>query len=110
MDKPDCTQCRKLKAMKGKRPNCNECLPPLERENQIPMYIFEIVRDQVIMGPSGVFAIDSTVLRGEINRIISDTTDQDIVYHRVRKAHQHMLDKLRESDGPTGKPIHRNPR
>ena len=70
----------------------------LDPANQIPMAVFLIVQDQLIMGPNGAVAINNSALREEIARVVTDKEEQEIVFARVKAAHSHMLKVLKDNE------------
>lgn len=96
IDKPDCELCRKIKAMKGKKPNCRKCLGVLMDENQLPFMIFWRVKNQVIIGQSLPLDLKIDVLRAEIAREIPGRADQDYCFDLILAGHKKYLDVIRE--------------
>ena len=82
--------------LKGKEPKCEDCMPKLEIENQIPFQLFMLLRHQNIMTEGMPIALNLQTARAEINRVIKKETDQDIVLNRILIAHQKMIQTIHE--------------
>lgn len=54
-NKPDCVDCRKLKEIYGKTPDCQNCIPELFEENQDAIRIWGFIGDQrIYAGMDGI--------------------------------------------------------
>ena len=95
LEKPDCGQCRKLKAMKGKQTRCDLCIPHLWPENEIPASVFSLVQSQHIMGFNGPVDMKIDVARAEIARMVTNPEEQDLCLYLVRQAYRDCLERMR---------------
>jgi len=71
-------------------------MPALERENEIPLTLFLVLKDQCIMSFNGPIALNLLTARAEIAKVLNDEHDQDICLNRVMAAHRNMLNILNE--------------
>jgi len=88
--------CKKLHELKGKRPKCEECMPTLQKENEMVLNLFLLVKDQNVMAGETPVALNLAVARTEIERLIKDKDDQDVAISRILAAHRSMLNLINE--------------
>lgn len=91
-DKPDCEQCRAVKAMFNKEPPCDICMPTLSPYNIDAANIWMIVRDQVITaGISGqVIALNQLALWKLIDEYKVENRIE--CFEKVRAVFYHLLE------------------
>ena len=71
-------------------------MPRLERENEIPLSLFLLLKDQCIMSFNGPVALILSTARNEIAKVIGDEHDQDICLNRIMAAHRNMIKRINE--------------
>lgn len=97
-----CETCMKLRVNYNKEEDCANCLPPLMDENQEAIFIWSIVRDQVITaGMDGeVIALNQLAVWEAIDRY--KIKNQTQCFDKVRKVFYFLLEKHRlERSQPT---------
>ena len=93
--KPPCGLCRKLRALYGKEPNCQECLPDVWPENQNAMQVFGLVKDQHIMGFKGPIELNLCPVF-DVMRMLKIKDKMDCL-EKVKAAYNHRIILLRET-------------
>ena len=71
-------------------------MPPLDRENETPLSLFVLVKDQNIMADGVPVALNLATARAEINRVVKDPEDQDECLRRIMAAHANMVKSITE--------------
>jgi hypothetical protein len=101
LKKPDCEVCITLLSSRNETPNCVDCVPPLMEENQEAIFIWGIVRDQVLTaGMDGtVIALNQIPLWEAIDRYKVSNPVQ--CFEKVRRVFYNLLEKsrLEQDDG-----------
>lgn len=94
-EKPDCSLCRKIKAINGKSPECEKCLGTLMPENAIPFALFWSLRHQLVMGPAGPIGLRIDIARAEVSRVVRGDSEQDYCLALIMAGCDAYLEKLR---------------
>lgn len=68
IEKPDCETCRALHELKGRTPDCDECLPELLPVNYDAWRVYQLVQTQVIAGVNGVIDLNHLAIWEIIDR------------------------------------------
>jgi len=71
-------------------------MPALERENEIPLSLFLLLKDQCIMSDGYPIALILPTARSEISAVLPDKQDQDACLSRIIAAHKNLLEIIRE--------------
>jgi len=71
-------------------------MPVLEIENEIPLSLLLLLKDQCIMSEGGPVALILPTARLEISKIITDEEDQEICLNRIITAHRRLLKLIYE--------------
>ena len=67
-EKPSCETCKKMHEEKGKLPDCENCLPPLNPSNMDAWQVYQVVQNQLIMGFGGPVSINQIAVWEYIDR------------------------------------------
>ena len=90
--------------MKGKEPDCLECVGTLQPENQLPFVIFWRCKNQVIVGTGYPIDLRLDVVRSEIARELSEKDDQDYCLDLITAGFAEYMQRLRDKDEATKRP------
>jgi len=99
MEKPDCTQCRKLRRLYNEEPPCKKCLPQILPENQPVIKLYFLIQNQHIMGPAGPVDLNVDAAYRIIDRHIENKHDQEICFDMIYKTYHEVLRSRSNKNG-----------
>lgn len=98
MDTETCEICKKLKALKDQYPDCENCMPKVDKGNEIALKIFLKVRGQHIMGFNGPVDLNHLSVFKWMDIYQVPPNDREELFGRVNSAYHAALAALRDKN------------